>query len=116
MIEMTVPLEARVAHIVETYADIAADPVALDHALTRLPRHHAKRVVVEWRAMAARGEIAQLVGELIEAHYDPAYARTGETRGRAVIERVQLTDLTSAGMRVAGRTIIAALDGRRDPA
>ena len=107
VIELAVPLAARVAHIVETYADIAADPVALDHALTRLPRHHAKAVVAEWRAMAARGQIAELVGRLIEAHYDPAYLRTGQTRGRAVLERVQLPDLTSAGLAVAVQSVFA---------
>lgn len=116
VIEMTVPLAARVAHIVETYADIAADPAALDHALTRLPRHHAKACIAEWRAMAARGEIAELAAALIEAHYDPAYARTGETRGRAVIQRIPVSDLTSAALAGPAGTVIAALDGRHDPA
>ena len=112
VIEITVPLEARVAHIVETYADIAADRVALDHALTRLPRHHARTVVAEWRAMAARGQIAELAAALIEAHYDPAYLRTGETRGRAVLERIQLTDLTPAGLTVAVRDVMGILRTR----
>ena len=116
VIEMTVPLQARVAHIVETYADIAADPAALDAALIRLPRHHARAVVAEWRAMAARGQIAELAAELIEAHYDPAYLRTGETRGRTVLERVSLSDLTPAGLAVGVRGVIAALDGARGPA
>jgi tRNA 2-selenouridine synthase len=116
VIEITVPLEARVAHIVETYAEIAADPAALDAALTRLPRHHAKAVVAEWRAMAARGQIAELAAELIEAHYDPAYLRTGETRGRAVLERVQLSDLTPGGLAVGVQGVIAALDGPPSPA
>ena len=116
VIEMTVPLQARVAHIVETYADIAADPAALDAALIRLPRHHARAVVADWRAMAARGQIAELAAELIEAHYDPAYLRTGETRGRTVLERVSLSDLTPAGLAVGVRGVIAALDGARGPA
>ncbi|MGZ9113609.1 MAG: tRNA 2-selenouridine(34) synthase MnmH [Brevundimonas sp.] len=110
VIEMTVPLAARVAHIVETYADIAADPAALDHALTRLPRHHAKAAVSEWREMAARGEIAELAAALIEAHYDPAYLRTGQTRDRPVLKRVAVPDLTSAGLTEAARAVMSALD------
>jgi tRNA 2-selenouridine synthase len=110
VIEMTVPLAARVAHIVETYADIAADPAALDQALTRLPRHHAKARVTEWREMAARGEIAELAAELIEAHYDPAYLRTGETRDRPVLERVAVTDLTSVGLTAAANAVMKVLD------
>jgi tRNA 2-selenouridine synthase len=115
VIEMTVPLPARVAHIVETYADIAADPAALDQALTRLPRHHAKAAVAEWRAMAARGEIAELAAALIEAHYDPAYLRTGQTRDRPVLERVAASDLSPAGLAAAARSVISALDARPGP-
>jgi tRNA 2-selenouridine synthase len=110
VVELTVPLTARVAHIVETYADIAADPAALDLALTRLPRHHAKAAVAEWRAMAARGEIAELAAALIEVHYDPAYRRTGQTRDRPVLDRVAVADLTPAGMAAAAGAVITALD------
>ncbi|WP_332676474.1 tRNA 2-selenouridine(34) synthase MnmH [Brevundimonas sp.] len=112
VIELTVPLAARVAHIVETYADIAADPEALDRALTRLPRHHARASVAEWREMAARGEIAELAAQLIEAHYDPAYLRTGQTRDRPVLERVLVTDLTPPGLAAAAQAVMAALDAR----
>ena len=109
VIEMTVPLAARVSHIVETYADIAADPAALDQALTRLPRHHAKAAVAEWREMAVRGEIAELAAALIEVHYDPAYLRTGQTRDRTVLQRLALPDLTPAGLAVAARAIMGIL-------
>lgn len=110
VIEMTVPLAARVAHIVETYADIAADPAALDQALTRLPRHHAKTVIAEWREMAARGEIAEGAAALIEAHYDPAYLRTTQARDRPVLDRVAVTDLTPAGLTAAAKAVMTALD------
>jgi tRNA 2-selenouridine synthase len=110
VIELTVPLAARVAHIVETYAGIAADPDALDKALTRLPRHHAKTSVAEWRAMAARGEIAELAAQLIEAHYDPAYLRTGQTRDRPVLARVAVAKLTTSGLAAAAQAVMSALD------
>lgn len=112
VIELAAPPAARVAHIVETYADIAADPAALDRALTRLPRHHARADIAAWRAMAARGEIAELAAGLIEVHYDPAYLRTGRTRDRTVLDRVVMTDLTPAGLAVAARHVISALDAR----
>lgn len=110
--ELAAPLSARVAHIVEHYAGIAADPAALDLALTRLPRHHAKAAIAEWRGMAARGEIAGLVAALIEAHYDPAYARTSQTRDRPVLERVAVADLTPERLADAARRIMTALDAR----
>ena len=108
--ELAAPLTARIAHIVEHYAGIAADPAALDQALTRLPRHHAKAAIAEWRGMAARGEIDELAAALIEAHYDPAYQRTTQTRNRAVLERIAMTDLTPDGLADTARRIMTALD------
>ncbi|MDP1914124.1 tRNA 2-selenouridine(34) synthase MnmH [Brevundimonas sp.] len=116
VIELAVPLDLRIAHIVEHYTDIAADPTALDEALIRLPRHHARAAITEWRAMGARGDIAELAAELIKAHYDPAYLRTGETRNRAVLKRLAVTDLTPAGLADTAREVIAALDARPRPA
>ena len=110
VIEIAAPVEARVAHTVATYADIAADPVALDTALGRLPRHHSKATIGEWRAMAARGEIADLVRRLIEAHYDPAYLKTGADRARPVLDRLVLDDLSLASVEAAARALAAGLD------
>ena len=110
VVELSVPLTARVAHIVETYADIAADLAALDLALIRLPRHHAKASITAWRARAARGEIAELAAELIEAHYDPAYLRTAGARGRPVLDRVDVPDLSPSRLRIAARSVLSMLD------
>ena len=116
VIEIGVPVGARVRHIVETYADIAADAKALDRALTRLPRHHAKADISGWRELAARGEIATLVEQLIEAHYDPAYARTSGVRDRAVLDRRALADLTEAALNQAAGAVVSALDRAARPA
>ena len=116
VIEIVAPVEARVAHTVATYADIAADPAALDLALSRLPRHHARATISEWRAMAARGALSDLARQLIEVHYDPAYRRTGADRGRPVLDRLVLEDLSPAAMAIAAQGLAAGLDRARDPA
>ena len=116
VIEIAAPVEARVAHTVAAYADIASDPAALDQALSRLPRHHSKATISDWRALAARGEIAPLAGQLIEAHYDPAYLRAGADRGRAVLDRLVLTDLSPESIATAAEELAAGLDRTRDPA
>ena len=116
VIEIDAPVEARVAHTVATYADIAADPAALDQALSRLPRHHSKATISDWRALAARGEFADLARQLIEAHYDPAYLRTGVDRARPVLDRLVLTDLSPASIAQAADGLAAGLDRGRDPA
>ena len=115
-VEVSAPLEARVARIVADYADIAADPAALDEALTRLPRHHAKAEVAEWRAMAAGGEIAGLAAALIEAHYDPAYRRSALSRQRPLLHRLDLPDLSPAALDAAAVALAKSLDRIASPA
>ncbi|HWQ86050.1 tRNA 2-selenouridine(34) synthase MnmH [Brevundimonas sp.] len=78
------PAAVRAARTVRDYADIAADPAALDAALTRLPRHIGKETVSGWRALAAAGETEALAAALIVDHYDPAYRRSGRTGDRVV--------------------------------
>ncbi|MDO9587210.1 MAG: tRNA 2-selenouridine(34) synthase MnmH [Brevundimonas sp.] len=121
VIEIDAPVEARVAWTVATYGGMAADPAALDRALSRMPRHHARATLAEWRAMAARGDIPGLVRDLLTAHYDPAYGRTGAGRDRPVIGRIALSahtpddlDRAAAG---AGRLLEGSpLDGTAPPA
>lgn len=115
-VELSAPLEARVARIVADYGEIAADPAALDDALTRLPRHHAKAEIADWRAMAARGEIAALAAALIEAHYDPAYRRSAASRQRPVVQRLDLADLSPAALDAAAAALAKSLDRAAPPA
>lgn len=116
IIEIDAPVEARVAFTLEAYAGIAADAGAIDTALTRLPRHHAKATVAEWRALAARGELEALTGQLIEAHYDPAWRRVREARDRPLLDRLALDGLAPADLDAAAHAIALALDRSRDPA
>lgn len=74
-VEITAPLEARAAFSLEAYATVAADPAALDDALSRLPLRHGRAQITRWRGMAEAGDLALLVEELLQTHYDPAYSR-----------------------------------------
>ncbi|HYC66818.1 tRNA 2-selenouridine(34) synthase MnmH [Brevundimonas sp.] len=110
------PVEARVAFTLQTYAGIAADREALDAALTRLPRHHARAAIAEWRALAAAGDLEPLVRQLIEVHYDPAYRRTGAGRARPLLRRLTLADLTPAALDAAAAEMVSTLDAGPGPA
>lgn len=116
VVEVEVPVEARVAFTLEAYASIAADADALDLALTRLPRHHAKATIAEWRTLAAAGEHATLVRQLMDAHYDPAYRRTSAVRERTTLWRLTLPDLSPGALDAAAQEIVSALDAGRHPA
>ena len=65
VIRIDSPLSVRASRTVRDYAGFAADPGALDAALTRLPRHHSKETVAGWRALAAAGELETLAEALI---------------------------------------------------
>lgn len=121
VIEVEVGFEPRVAWTVATYTEMAADPAALDLALSRMPRHHARATISEWRAMAECGDIPALVRALLIAHYDPAYRRSAEGRARAVLGRITLSGHASEDMAAAVATVeimldTSALDGASVPA
>lgn len=105
-IAVIAPMAARVKHILAHYADIAGDRTALDVAIDRLPSHHSRETVDRWRALAAAGDIGTLARELMEAHYDPAYARWSSRRRRPLAGQVE-SDLTEIGLMAAAQRIAA---------
>ncbi|HYD27821.1 tRNA 2-selenouridine(34) synthase MnmH [Brevundimonas sp.] len=110
VVRLESPVEVRAARTVRDYAEIAADPAALDTALTRLPRHLSKEMVAGWRALAAAGEIEVLASELIVHHYDPAYRRQGQTCARPELAVVALGSLADAALAGAAEQVAAVVD------
>jgi len=105
-IVVTAPLERRIDHVLTDYADIGADPAALDYALTRLPRHHAKATVDGWRALAAAGDLRPLARALIEDHYDPAYARGNRMAGATASDARDLDRIVALIAGFAGQAAL----------
>lgn len=108
VIRIESPVSVRAARTVRDYADFAADPAALDAALTRLPRHHSKETVAGWRALAAAGEIETLAEALIVAHYDPAYRRAGGDRHAVAV--VEVGSLDDAALAAAAAAVALQLE------
>ena len=104
-IEVTAPVEARVALVLGEYQAIGADVEALEAALARLPRHHSRETVAGWSAAARQGRLAELVTDLMLQHYDPAYRRGSDARPPAVasiaLDRISESDLRAASRRIA---------------
>ena len=103
------PVAVRAARTVRDYAAIAADPAAIDAALTRLPRHIGKEAVAAWRALAAAGDTGALATELIVHHYDPSYRRQGRAAGRPELAVVEIGALTDAVLDRAADQVAAAV-------
>ncbi len=88
------PLEARVDHLLERYADLIAHPAALNEKLARLVPQHGHERVGGWQALVEAGAWRQLAEELVSLHYDPAYKRGGEGLYRR-LEAAHLLPLAS---------------------
>lgn len=111
-IELAAPREARARYLTCAYRDIIAEPAALDDTLGKLPVHHGKERLGEWRALAAAGAFTDLAAGLIEHHYDPAYERSRRKETRPCVEVVALDDLESASLDAAAARIAAAVESR----
>jgi len=94
-IEIDAPIEARARHLVADYDDMVSDPAKLDGVLDKLIRFHGHAQVDTWRALADAGDYLQLCRELIEAHYDPRYARISRSDA-PLLRRFALPDLSDA--------------------
>jgi tRNA 2-selenouridine synthase len=109
VVDLKSPVSVRSTRTVRDYAAMAADPVAMDEALGRLPRHIGKATVSEWRALAAAGEVERLATELILHHYDPAYRRQAEGRARTALATVEITSLEDQALERAADRVVQAL-------
>lgn len=70
------PLEARVALLKEDYVHLSSDPVRLCERLMSLRELRGASVVSEWCELAHKGQIDELVLQLLHLHYDPIYMRS----------------------------------------
>jgi len=103
-VDISAPLDARADHLVAEYDDMVRDPDKLNRVLDKLVRFHGRAQVDAWRALAAAGGYGDLCRGLIEAHYDPRYARISRPEA-PVLGRFRLPDLTDATLAAAAREI-----------
>jgi len=85
-VRVVAPLEARVAHLTERYADIFRDPDAFKRRLGYFVEQHGRKTVEQWCAWADAGRWQDLAREIVRAHYDPAYQRGGNALYRRVAQ------------------------------
>ncbi|MGH8802561.1 MAG: tRNA 2-selenouridine(34) synthase MnmH [Casimicrobiaceae bacterium] len=74
-IRVEAPTALRVTMLGDDYAHLASDREQLRALLARLAILHGSAVAARWEAMVAVGNVAALVRELLESHYDPLYQR-----------------------------------------
>lgn len=74
-LEIRAPRSERARYLARAYGDVAADPARLLATIERLRPFHAAARIAEWQALAGAGAFEALAEGLMEAHYDPRYAR-----------------------------------------
>ncbi|MFA7291692.1 MAG: tRNA 2-selenouridine(34) synthase MnmH [Rhodocyclaceae bacterium] len=67
------PLAARVDFLLRDYAYFLENPDGLNRRLDALKALRGKETIARWQAQASNGAWRDLVGELLEEHYDPLY-------------------------------------------
>lgn len=68
--------ETRIALLSDEYRHFFAEPAGLYAQLDCLHGLYGAKVIDDWKALAGRGEWDDLVGSLLDDHYDPAYRRS----------------------------------------
>ncbi len=75
-VRLEVPLQVRVQLLRSQYPHLEDDREGLKQRLERLVALYEDKRVGEWRALADAGRWDELVGRLLQEHYDPAYHRS----------------------------------------
>ena len=77
-IELRMPREARVSHLLGEYAHLTEDPAELTRKLQSLTPRYGHRQFEAWCRSVEAGDWGALAESLLAIHYDPAYAASTE--------------------------------------
>jgi tRNA 2-selenouridine synthase len=105
-IELTAPLAARAAYLVESYPEIIADRPLLEAVLSRLEVYPGRKRLEAWKLMADAGAFQDLVSDVVERHYDPSYTRFSRRDSRPKLGAVALPSLDEAAQAAAARDVV----------
>ena len=105
------PVPARAAYLARAYGDLLADVPRLEALLAKLAPYHAADRLETWARLARAGEGEALAADLVEAHYDPRYAKSRDRWAGPVRAVIGADDLCVASIdRIAGEILDLAGD------
>ncbi len=70
------PIQYRVALLMQEYPHFISDPISLNTQLDFLTHLHGKDKIAQWHQLALSGQTTELVDELLRKHYDPGYLQS----------------------------------------
>jgi tRNA 2-selenouridine synthase len=100
---LEMPIEARVAFLLEDYAHFVTDIDSFCERLRALREVRGAATVERWQLAARAGRFAEVVRELLAEHYDPVYTRSMQRHfaGFAQAQAVPLADAAAATLATA---------------
>ena len=75
-LDLQLPLDQRVALLLEDYAHFVEGPELFCRQLDALTELRSRPVVADWQARVRSGQTQQVVRELLQTHYDPLYGQS----------------------------------------
>jgi tRNA 2-selenouridine synthase len=79
-IRVTAPMTARVNFLQRDYAHMIQNPAVIMPLLSKLKHRHSAAQLAEWDALINQQDWPPFIESLLDAHYDPAYQRSGSAR------------------------------------
>ncbi|HEX4522493.1 MAG TPA: tRNA 2-selenouridine(34) synthase MnmH [Casimicrobiaceae bacterium] len=109
------PLPQRIVLLKSEYGHFLQDPTLLLERLRPLVPLHGKAAFARWETLAAGGDWDTLIGDLLEAHYDPLYGRSMARHFPATSPRAifALRDPSAQGFAALAADVLAASDDAR---
>jgi tRNA 2-selenouridine synthase len=108
VLQVQMPLAARVEFLLQDYAHFVSDTEAFCERLQALKELRGSDTVARWQAAARAGALAGVVQELLEQHYDPVYTRSMQRHfaGFAAAQTLELPDASAATLAAAAQAVL----------
>ncbi|MBW4647645.1 MAG: tRNA 2-selenouridine(34) synthase MnmH [Kastovskya adunca ATA6-11-RM4] len=95
-VEVQLPTSARIDWLLQEYPHLVTHPDILKNKLMRLKSRYGLEKLTQWFQLIDSDQWETLVGDLLEAHYDPTYSRSMSHSYDRVEQRLPLSDLSDA--------------------
>ena len=108
-LQVEIPREQRIALLKEEYHHFLDNPESLIRKLDHLTGYHGKSVIRKWQELSGQRAWDELVAELLEKHYDPAYNKSTSSHyaNFSAAQIVRPAGISFAGFLAAARQALS---------
>jgi tRNA 2-selenouridine synthase len=104
-IHIKASLESRIDFLIRDYPHLVADPVWLEDFIDGVKHRHSHDITSSWCEMAKKRDWPALVSDLINRHYDPAYAKSARRKTGADFAVIEAVSLDEKGIKDVAQQI-----------